>query len=169
MRRPVRIRLSGPAGHGCHDQKPGDALNMHAPSVCHSLCSGRSIRILHRSRKSNCSLPSVFTFGISMEPTDKDSDVGGERGTRNSSAFFSTAISATFRFFYRLRGDSASSQDLVQEVFLRMSKYRHTFGAKPANSGMDVPHRANGSNRSFPHRAQGFNGFRGKPETVAMA
>jgi len=32
-----------------------------------------------------------------------------------------------FDFFYRLSGEAASSEDLVQEVFLRMLKYRHTF------------------------------------------
>jgi RNA polymerase sigma-70 factor (ECF subfamily) len=32
-----------------------------------------------------------------------------------------------FSFFYRLSGDAASSEDLVQDVFLRMLKYRRSF------------------------------------------
>jgi RNA polymerase sigma-70 factor (ECF subfamily) len=32
-----------------------------------------------------------------------------------------------FAFFYRMTGDSAASEDLAQEVFLRMLKYRNTF------------------------------------------
>jgi len=32
-----------------------------------------------------------------------------------------------YEFFYRLGGNAALSEDLVQEVFLRMLKYRHTF------------------------------------------
>lgn len=34
-----------------------------------------------------------------------------------------------FRFFVRLSGDREASEDLVQEVFLRLLKYRHTYGA----------------------------------------
>ena len=33
-----------------------------------------------------------------------------------------------FEFFYRLTGDPTSSEDLVQDVFLRMLKYRRGFG-----------------------------------------
>ncbi len=32
-----------------------------------------------------------------------------------------------FNFFYRLTGQQGPSEDLVQELFLRMLKYRHTF------------------------------------------
>src|SRR5579862_5919759 len=32
-----------------------------------------------------------------------------------------------FNFFLRLSGSAPSSEDLVQDVFLRMLKYRHTF------------------------------------------
>ena len=32
-----------------------------------------------------------------------------------------------FGFFYRMSGDRAAAEDLVQEVFLRVLKYRHTF------------------------------------------
>src|SRR5262245_41637148 len=33
-----------------------------------------------------------------------------------------------FAFFYRMIGDAAASEDLTQEVFVRMLKYRNTFG-----------------------------------------
>ncbi len=32
-----------------------------------------------------------------------------------------------FGFFYRLTGDGASSEDLVQNVFMRILKYKHTY------------------------------------------
>jgi RNA polymerase sigma-70 factor (ECF subfamily) len=35
-----------------------------------------------------------------------------------------------FSFFYRMTGDKEISQDLVQNVFFRMLKYRHTFTAE---------------------------------------
>jgi RNA polymerase sigma-70 factor (ECF subfamily) len=34
-----------------------------------------------------------------------------------------------FAFFYRMTADASSSEDLAQEVFVRMLKYRNTFGA----------------------------------------
>jgi len=34
---------------------------------------------------------------------------------------------ALFRYFLRLSGNRAASEDLVQDVFLRMLKYRHTY------------------------------------------
>jgi RNA polymerase sigma-70 factor (ECF subfamily) len=34
-----------------------------------------------------------------------------------------------FAFFYRMTGDAAASEDLTQEVFVRMLKYRNSFGA----------------------------------------
>ena len=34
-----------------------------------------------------------------------------------------------FAFFYRMTADPAASEDLAQEVFVRMLKYRSTFGA----------------------------------------
>jgi RNA polymerase sigma-70 factor, ECF subfamily len=34
---------------------------------------------------------------------------------------------ALFRYFVRLTGNTESSEDLVQEVFFRMLKYRHSF------------------------------------------
>jgi RNA polymerase sigma-70 factor (ECF subfamily) len=34
-----------------------------------------------------------------------------------------------FNFFYRLSGDATSSEDLVQDVFLRMLRYRRSFRA----------------------------------------
>jgi RNA polymerase sigma-70 factor (ECF subfamily) len=35
-----------------------------------------------------------------------------------------------YNFFYRLSGSAAVSEDLVQEVFLRLLKYRHTYNPK---------------------------------------
>jgi RNA polymerase sigma-70 factor (ECF subfamily) len=35
-----------------------------------------------------------------------------------------------FNFFYRLTGSRTASEDLVQEVFLRLLKYRHTYSPK---------------------------------------
>jgi RNA polymerase sigma-70 factor (ECF subfamily) len=37
---------------------------------------------------------------------------------------------ALFRFFFRLTGRQSLSEDLVHEVFLRMIRYRHTYGTK---------------------------------------
>jgi RNA polymerase sigma-70 factor (ECF subfamily) len=36
---------------------------------------------------------------------------------------------ALFSFFYRMTSDKETSQDLVQNVFFRMLKYKHTFTA----------------------------------------
>ena len=36
---------------------------------------------------------------------------------------------ALFRFFYRLTGRQSPAEDLTHEVFLRMIRYRHTYGA----------------------------------------
>ena len=35
---------------------------------------------------------------------------------------------ALFRFFFRMSGRQAVSEDLVHEVFMRMLRYRHTYG-----------------------------------------
>lgn len=37
-----------------------------------------------------------------------------------------------YNFFLKLTGDPATSEDLVQEVFLRMLKYRHTYRGESA-------------------------------------
>jgi RNA polymerase sigma factor (sigma-70 family) len=37
-----------------------------------------------------------------------------------------------FRFFFRLTGRQATSEDLVHEVFLRMIRYRHTYQTESA-------------------------------------
>ena len=44
-----------------------------------------------------------------------------------------------WEFFYRLSCDSASSEDLVQEVFLRMFKYRNSFGSTSEFRGWMYP------------------------------
>jgi RNA polymerase sigma factor (sigma-70 family) len=38
-----------------------------------------------------------------------------------------------FRFFFRLTGRQATSEDLVHEVFLRMIRYRHTYQTEAAD------------------------------------
>lgn len=48
-----------------------------------------------------------------------------------------------FRFFFRMTGRQASSEDLVHEVFVRMIRYRHTYEFRPrsgdgADSGADT-------------------------------
>ena len=64
-----------------------------------------------------------------MEPTDKHLMLAVSAGdTDKFGALFDRYHQRLFDFFYRLSGDSASSHDLVQEVFLRMFKYRRTFG-----------------------------------------
>lgn len=37
---------------------------------------------------------------------------------------------ALYNFFFRLTGSGSASEDLVQEVFLRLLKYRHTYNPK---------------------------------------
>ena len=51
----------------------------------------------------------------------RDGDVGG-LGT-----LFERHHGALFGFFLRLTGDRTTSEDLVQEVFVRMLKYRHAY------------------------------------------
>src|SRR5215469_12959332 len=43
-------------------------------------------------------------------------------------ALFERHYQRVFAFFYRLTGDASSSEDLAQEVFVRMLKYRNGFG-----------------------------------------
>lgn len=43
---------------------------------------------------------------------------------------FDRHAKSLFGFFYRITGDKEVSQDLVQNVFFRMLKYRHTFTAE---------------------------------------
>jgi RNA polymerase sigma factor (sigma-70 family) len=42
-------------------------------------------------------------------------------------ALFERYHVALFNFFYKLTGERSTSEDLVQEVFLRILKYRHTY------------------------------------------
>lgn len=44
---------------------------------------------------------------------------------------------ALFRFFFRLTGRQALSEDLVHEVFLRMIRYRHTYREENAEGGFE--------------------------------
>jgi RNA polymerase sigma-70 factor (ECF subfamily) len=45
-------------------------------------------------------------------------------------AIYENRHRALFRFFFRLTGRQAISEDLVHEVFLRMIRYRHTYESK---------------------------------------
>jgi RNA polymerase sigma factor (sigma-70 family) len=63
-----------------------------------------------------------------MEPTDKELMLAVKDGDAQPFAvLFDRYHQRLFDFFYRLSGDTSSSEDLVQEVFLRMLRYRHTF------------------------------------------
>src|SRR4030095_14226582 len=63
-----------------------------------------------------------------MEPTDNNLMLAVKSGDAARTPIrFDRYHRRLFYFFYRLSGDSASSEDLVQEVFLRMLKYRSSF------------------------------------------
>jgi RNA polymerase sigma-70 factor (ECF subfamily) len=65
-----------------------------------------------------------------MEPTDNNLMLAVKSGDAEPFALlFDRYQRRLFEFFYRFSGDSASSEDLVQEVFLRMLKYRNSFRA----------------------------------------
>jgi DNA-directed RNA polymerase specialized sigma24 family protein len=57
---------------------------------------------------------------------------------------------ALFNFFLRSTGSRDLSEDLVQEVFLRILKYRHTFSARQPVFGLDVPRGTKCPDRPFP-------------------
>ena len=50
--------------------------------------------------------------------------------------------------FFILRRTSAASEDLVQEVFFRILKYRHTYQTGHGRPPLDVPDRAQRAGRS---------------------
>src|SRR5262245_5448724 len=63
-----------------------------------------------------------------MEPTDRELMLAVRTGdVQKFGLLFDRYHQRLFEFFYRLSGDAASSEDLVQEVFLRMLKYRRSF------------------------------------------
>src|SRR5882672_64200 len=64
-----------------------------------------------------------------MEQTDKALMLAAKNGDAEQfGVLFDRYHQRLFAFFYRL-GSGAASEDLVQEVFLRMLKYRNTFRA----------------------------------------
>jgi len=66
-----------------------------------------------------------------MEPTDRELMLAVRQGdVEQFGRLFDRYHQRLFEFFYRLTGDGASSEDLVQEVFLRMLKYRRSFGTE---------------------------------------
>jgi RNA polymerase sigma-70 factor (ECF subfamily) len=63
-----------------------------------------------------------------MVPTDKELMLAVREGdVERFGVLFDRYYQRLYEFFYRLGGTAALSEDLVQEVFLRMLKYRHTF------------------------------------------
>lgn len=65
-----------------------------------------------------------------MEQTDKELMLAAKNGNAEPfGVLFDRYHQRLFEFFYRLGRDAASSEDLVQEVFLRMLRYRNTFRA----------------------------------------
>jgi len=64
-----------------------------------------------------------------MELTDRDLMLEAAKGNIETfGVLFDRYHQRLFEFFYRLSGDVPTSQDLVQDVFLRMIRYRRTFG-----------------------------------------
>jgi len=65
-----------------------------------------------------------------LSQTDHDLMAAVARGNLASmSEIYERRHRALYRFFYRLTGRPATSEDLVHEVFLRMIRYRHTYQA----------------------------------------
>jgi RNA polymerase sigma-70 factor, ECF subfamily len=65
-----------------------------------------------------------------MVPTDTELMLAVREGdVERFGVLFDRHHQRIYEFFYRLGGNAAVSEDLVQEVFLRMLKYRHTFRA----------------------------------------
>lgn len=63
-----------------------------------------------------------------MEPTDSELMLAVRDGNfEKFGTLFDRHHQNLFNYFYRLSGDAASSEDLVQDVFLRMLKYRRSF------------------------------------------
>jgi RNA polymerase sigma-70 factor (ECF subfamily) len=65
-----------------------------------------------------------------MEPTDNELMLAARHGdSEKFGLLFDRYHQILFNFFYRLSGDATSSEDLVQDVFLRMLRYRRSFRA----------------------------------------
>jgi RNA polymerase sigma factor (sigma-70 family) len=63
-----------------------------------------------------------------MELTDNQIMLAVKAGELEQlSVLFERHHASLFGFFYRMTGERAASEDLVQEVFLRMLRYRDTF------------------------------------------
>jgi len=64
-----------------------------------------------------------------MELTDKTLMLAVKAGDLDQfGVLFQRHHNAIFAFFYRMTADASTSEDLTQEVFIRMLKYRNTFG-----------------------------------------
>jgi RNA polymerase sigma factor (sigma-70 family) len=63
-----------------------------------------------------------------LSQTDHELMTAVARGNLASmSEIYNRRHRALYRFFFRLTGRQATSEDLVHEVFLRMIRYRHTY------------------------------------------
>jgi RNA polymerase sigma-70 factor, ECF subfamily len=64
-----------------------------------------------------------------MSLTDKSLMLAVKEGeVEKFGVLFERHHDALFAFFYRMTADPSASEDLAQEVFVRMLKYRNTFG-----------------------------------------
>src|SRR5262245_65074356 len=64
-----------------------------------------------------------------MELTDKTLMLAVKGGEVDQfGVLFERHHDSIFSFFYRMTMDASTSEDLTQEVFIRMLKYRNTFG-----------------------------------------
>ncbi len=65
-----------------------------------------------------------------MNPTDHELMTAAARGNlATMSELYRRRHRTLFRFFFRLSGRQTVAEDLVHEVFLRMIRYRHTYGS----------------------------------------
>lgn len=63
-----------------------------------------------------------------MQSTDRDLMLAAANGdVEKFGILFDRYHQRLFEFFYRLSGDASSSEDLLQDVFLRMLRYRRSF------------------------------------------
>jgi RNA polymerase sigma-70 factor (ECF subfamily) len=71
-----------------------------------------------------------------MQPTDKTVMLAVKGGHLDEfDVLFRRHHDRLFAFFYRMTADPPASEDLAQEVFVRMLKYRNTFGEDSDFSG----------------------------------
>ncbi len=79
-----------------------------------------------------------------------------------------------YNFYSKLTGDRTLSDDLVQEVFLRILKYRQSYRAGDAVSGVDLPDCEECASGSLPedaaaHHVRAGDGGAGDAEGLGAA